>query len=476
MTIPLRWRLTAWYAALLTLVVAAIGAFVAWRLDADLTQQVDRDLRPAAAQIAHDYRQEGDAELRDSAGTVLKGERAAAQLLLADGTVGTSFGDAVARRPLLTAAQRRTAFATGGLVVTRRRGTADFRVAAVPATRSGRRGLVVAAESLAPTRRAVHRVEGLLALAGTAALVLIVAGGWWLARRALRPVDVMTMTAAAIRVDDLEERVPVPRTRDELAHLAQTLNTMLDRIARGVAEQRRLVADASHELRTPLSTMGAEIDVSLHVDDLSPAARAVLLSAREEVDRLGRLVDDLLLLANADDGQLRVRREPVALLELAQAVSGDLQRIAARKAVSIRVDGAGDATADGDPDGLARVIRNLLENSIEFSPPGERVTVTVTPPATVRVADRGPGIPAPLRDRVFDRFFRADPSRSRTTGGSGLGLAIAREIAEANGGRLEVAEGGPGATLILTLPGASSATSVDRVRLRLGDRGSPSQL
>jgi signal transduction histidine kinase len=261
----------------------------------------------------------------------------------------------------------------------------------------------------------------------------------------------MAATAAAIGADRLDERVPMPRAHDELAELALTLNTMLERIAGALAQQRRLVADASHELRTPLTAMGAEIDVSLHADDLGAPARRVLLSVREEVDRLGRLVEDLLLLAAADDGRLSLRREPVALMALAREGVRDLEPFARRRDVAVVVGGDADITVAADPDALSRVVRNLVENAIEFSPRGRPVRVTVAAPAIVEVADEGPGIPDALRERVFDRFFRLDPSRSRSTGGTGLGLAIAREIAEAHGGRLTVAEGDRGARLRLTL-------------------------
>src|SRR3954470_11903840 len=352
---------------------------------------------------------------------------------------------------MLTPAQRRTALATGPTVTSRQLGAAAFRVVAVPVTRHGRTGLVVAAAALAPVHRAVHRVALLLALGATGALAIIVAGGWWLARRALRPVHAMATTAAAIGVDRLDERVPVPAARDELRHLALTLNTMLDRIAAGVAQQRRLVADASHELRTPLTAMGAEIDVSLLVDDLPPAARAVLESARDEVDALVRLVDDLLLLAAAAEQQITLRRRPVRLVALASAVAGELAGLADAKQVAVTVDGHDDLSVYVDPDRLARAIRNLIENAIEFSPRGGLVTVAISAPARLEVADEGPGIPEPLRERVFDRFFRADPSRTRTTGGTGLGLAIAREIVAAHGGTIRALDSERGARLELTL-------------------------
>ena len=156
------------------------------------------------------------------------------------------------------------------------------------------------------SRSPCDQVLLLLLLAGPAALAATALGGWWLARKALLPVDRMTSQAEEIGIDRLHERIALPRARDEIGRLAETLNAMLDRLERGVEEKRRLVADASHELRTPLAAMRAELDVSLMADDLPPAGREVLESTREEVDRMSRIVDNLLTLARVDEGRLEL--------------------------------------------------------------------------------------------------------------------------------------------------------------------------
>jgi two-component system, OmpR family, sensor kinase len=450
MSLPIRLRIALAYGTLLALIVTALGAFVVVRLRADLVAGMDRELQPAAAQIALDYGKEGLPEFSDSAGTVLKGERAAAQLLAPDGHVIAVFGDPVAARAMVPPA------AADGL--SRRLGAPPqaFRLTVRPTQRKGQSAFVVAGESLAPVERSVRRVRTLLLIAGPAALLLTGVGGWWLARRALRPVDAMTTTAAAIGVERLDDRVPEPATRDELWHLARTLNTMLDRIGAGVAEQRRLVADASHELRTPLAAMRAEIDVSLRADGLPPAARDVLESAREEVDRLNRLVDDLLTLASADEG-LALEPQPVDLGELAAQVALDLRPLAERRNVTVELSGA-PAPVSADRAGLSRALRNVVENAIEFSPAGGCVRI-FTAPGRVQVADEGPGVPPELRERIFDRFFRADPSRDRQTGGTGLGLAIARELVNAHGGTIRAEPTPSGSVFIIELPDAFNVLS-----------------
>jgi heavy metal sensor kinase len=457
MSAPIRVRMTAWYVAVLALVLTAVGAFVVVRLRSDLVRATDRSLMPAAQQIAAGYRVEGIPEFTDSSRTVLSGERAAAQVLDADGHLVGAFGDPVSRKPMLPLATVHRVAAGAPTVITLRRDGPDFRVAARPVTRGGQHQVLAAASSLGPVDRSVRRVLVLLLIALPAALLATAAAGWWLARRALRPIDRMTSMAAAIGPDALGERVTVPSSRDEVSHLARTLNTMLDRIQLGVEDQQRLVADTSHELRTPLAAMRAELDVSLREDDLPQAARAVLESAREEVDRIGATVDDLLTLACADEQVLASFREPVDLRELAVAAVEPLRTLARARGVGVRLDGSA-APVVGDPDSLRHALRNLVENAIKFSPDGGAVVVhsaRANGEATIAVADDGPGVPPELRERVFERFFRADPSRTRGNGGSGLGLAIVREVALAHGGRVAVASHAPrGSVFTLTIPTA----------------------
>jgi signal transduction histidine kinase len=455
--LPIRLRMTAWYVGLLAVLLAVVGAVLVVRLRSGLVGEVDRALRPASDQIALDYGREGTREFADSAGTVLKGERAVAQLLDAGGSVVSTFGDPVGATPMLDRDERAAALRPGHVELTRPLGAGGeaFRLTARPVRRAGRRELIVAGESLAPVTRSVHRLLELLALVLPAALLAAAGGGWWLARRALRPVEEMAAAAAAIGPARLDERIAPPHARDEVAYLAATLNTMLDRIQHGVEEQRRLVADASHELRTPLAAMRAEIDVSLRGDEHTAAGGAILRSAREEVDRMARTVDDLLTLATVDEG-LVLQREPVDLAALGAAVLGRLRPVADGRGVVLACDGA-PVLVLADPDRLAQAIRNVAENAIAFSPPGGEVTLCTERDgdvALLTLRDEGPGIPVADRERVFARFYRADPSRTRTTGGSGLGLAIARELVEAHGGSARVSGGRRGATVVMELPAA----------------------
>jgi heavy metal sensor kinase len=265
----------------------------------------------------------------------------------------------------------------------------------------------------------------------------------------------MTAEARRIGIHRLHERVAEPRVADEIGELAVTFNAMLDRLERGVEDQHRFVADASHELRTPLAVMRSEIDVTLRDDELAPPARAVLESAREEVDRMSRTVDDLLVLAQADEGRLGLLTSRLELGDAIEAAAGPLRPVADAAHVRLEVEGTPGA-ALADPRLLHQALTNLIANAIKFSPPGGRVAVTAwsgDDEVGVTVTDDGPGIAPEDRPHVFDRFYRADPARGRAVGGSGLGLAICRGIGRAHGGDVTArAREGGGAVFALRLP------------------------
>ena len=455
MRAPIRVRVTGWYVLLLAVVLVAVGAFVLLRLHSGLVAATDRSLRPALDQIATGYGREGPQEFSDQSGTVLAEERAASQVLAADGSVVRSFGDRASRAPMLD--RVRLARVLSGrpvLFTTTLQGT-RFRVAAKEVRREGAVQAVVAGASLSPVDRSVRSVLGLLLIAVPIALLVAAAGGWWLARRALRPVDRMVTTADEVGPQSLDSRVPVPPTRDELAHLARTLNTMLDRVQRGVDDQRRLVADTSHELRTPLAAMRAELDVSLRADELSPASREVLESVREEVDRMSAMVEDLLALAQVDEGVRATDPESVDLAAVAARAARRLGALADRRGVAIPAGGP-PAEVHGDPERLEHALRNIVDNAVKYSPAGGEVVVrsfAANGHAGVTVSDDGPGIPGDQRELIFERFYRVDSSRTRATGGTGLGLAIAHEVIAAHGGSIDVTARDPhGSVFTITLP------------------------
>jgi heavy metal sensor kinase len=326
--------------------------------------------------------------------------------------------------------------------------TDDLRLIAVPAGWHGRRQALVVAQSLHDVDDAVHRVLVLLLVGGGSALALVAIGGWWIARRALRPIERMTTRAELIGIDDLDQRIAVPRVDDELAHLARTLNAMLDRLRAGVQARERLVADASHELRAPLAAMRAELDVTLAQERLEDAARTALQLARQDALRLSRIVDNLLTLARVDEGRLELLVAPHDLSELAARAARSHRATATARGIELDIDGD-EVVADVDGDRFEQVLSNLLDNAVRHCPDGGRVALDIrrNGAAThITVSDDGPGIPPEARERVFERFSRQDPARPR--GGAGLGLAICREIVRAHDGRIWIDDHPPHGTSV----------------------------
>jgi heavy metal sensor kinase len=460
--LPIRVRLTAWYAALLAVIVVALAAFLVLRLRADLEASIDRDIRAASVLIANGYEQEGTEEFLDRTATALPGSGAAAQVLDPGGRVLLAFGEPASGRRLPAARAFADALAGRSHVMTvvSRDPKERFRAVISPVRRHGRARVLVVAESLQSVERSVDQVLLLLLIAGPAALAATAVGGWWLARKALLPVERMTSQAGQIGIDRLHDRVAVPPAKDEIAHLAVTLNAMLDRLERGVKDKHRLIADASHELRTPLAVMRSELDVSLWTDELPGDARAVLESAREEVDRMSRTVDNLLTLAQVDEGRLELLPARVDLHEAIESAVRPLRPLAAAKRVRIVVDGE-PYEVQADPQRIHQALTNLVENAIKFSPPDGEVRIAAWrggEEVGVTVRDQGPGIPADAQAHVFDRFYRVDRARSREVGGSGLGLAICDEVAGAHGGRVWLdSEEGRGSSFTLALPAGGAS-------------------
>ncbi|MFI5934220.1 sensor histidine kinase [Actinoplanes sp. NPDC051494] len=326
---------------------------------------------------------------------------------------------------------------------------ASFRVLATGvATVSGVRTVLVA-ESLDTVDDATEAILAAL-LAGMPLLALVVGAATFVfVGRTLRPVEAMTRRAATITATNLHARLPVPVAEDEIAALAATMNTMLNRIETASAAQRRFVADASHELRSPLATIHANADLLAAAGLAEAPARSVARIHRESA-RMATLVEDLLLLARVDDGALRLRRDEVDLDDLVYA---ERERVAVERP-GLRIEGeVHPVRVLGDPDQLHRVLRNLVDNAVRHARHGVIISLgAVGAQAELVVGNDGPAIAAGDRERIFDRFVRLDDSRSRQEGGAGLGLPIARDIASAHGGTLAADALADGASLRLRLP------------------------
>lgn len=304
-----------------------------------------------------------------------------------------------------------------------------------------------------------------------AALAVAGLGGYLLARRALAPVDAMTRQAAKISAERLSERLPTENAEDELGQLALVLNRSLDRLEAAFDQLRRFTADASHELRTPLTAVRSVGEVALQ-DQRSPEEyRETIGSMLEEVDRLTRLVDSLLTLSRADASSVTLHRSPTPLMELAREAVLLVEVLAEEKKQKLAITGDSAMQVPIDRLILRQGVINLLDNAIKYSPPGATISVRVgkrnDQQAVLEVEDQGPGIAPAYRQKVFERFFRTDPARSRELGGAGLGLAIADWAVRAQGGSIELeSEEGHGSIFRIVLPVANQAALQSELRTR----------
>ena len=464
MSLPVRTRLTVWYVIVLAVILLAWSGFLFLELRTDLYSGIDQSLASRAAQVVLGFQGRDEGEFKDVADAppgIINRAEYASQLVSADGAVLESSGS-VAEKPMASPAIIGKAMSGAKVFKTVRLGTTQepYRVYAVSFVTSAGRRVIVLGTKTEPADESLERLLRLLGVSLPLALILAAGGGWLLARRALRPVARITAEASAIGIAQIDERVEVPATTDELSELALTLNRMLDRLQSGIEDKRRFIADASHELRTPLAIMRAELDVTLADEDPSRDAVAVLASSREEVVRMTRLVENLLTLARVDEGRLALLVAPVDLGELASTVVAGMEPVASER--NVRVDVSGPTViAAGDKEYLAQVVSNLLDNALKYSPDSGTVSIRTWingAEAGLDVADEGPGIPPDLAEKVFERFFRVDEARSRERGGSGLGLAIVRDIAAAHRGSVEVMpQTEHGALLRLTLRAAEAS-------------------
>jgi signal transduction histidine kinase len=294
----------------------------------------------------------------------------------------------------------------------------------------------------------------------------------------------MTQAARRIEAERLAERLEGAEADDELGRLARTLNEMLARLEAGFAQVRRFSADASHELRTPLTILKGEIEVALRSAREPAEYEKILASALEEVERMARLVDDLLMLSRADAGALRWDRELVELDRLVEEVAKQGEVLGRGREIQVAIQSLEPLIAHGDEQRLRQLLLNLVGNAVKYTPPAGRVTLSLRrvggesdgpptssleavpnrpigqlancPPiewAEIAVSDTGVGIPPEALPRIFERFYRVDGARSREAGGTGLGLCIAKTIAEAHGGTIRVQSApGVGSTFTVLLP------------------------
>ncbi|HST50798.1 MAG TPA: ATP-binding protein [Pyrinomonadaceae bacterium] len=473
-----RARLTLWYTCVLALVLVVFAAATYAYLSRAARLRTDQSLADAANSLASNFAAETEDEgqtdeesaaevtrdfkFDDRQAFVFDAERRVVAASAPPGATGRRpwpQTDTLARSflPLLdTSAGSGRAYAT---VVGTREGIRAF--AATVRGRAGTYTLVVA-RPLHDEDEELEQARGAFYVAVPVALLAASLGGYFLARKSLAPVAEMGERAARITASNLGERLPVANAQSELGRLAVTFNELLARLDLSFDRQRRFMADASHELRTPVAIVCGESEVALSNDARSADEyRESLSILHDEGRRLTRIVEDLFTIARADAGQYEPASEAFYLDETVGECLRAVRSLAARRGVEIRLrHSCGELPTRGDEGLVRRMILNLLDNAIKFTPPGGEVRVEVGRAGAgyfVSITDTGAGIPTDAQPHVFERFYRADRARARDgeAGGAGLGLSIASWIAESHGGRVALERSdSTGSTFVITLPHA----------------------
>jgi signal transduction histidine kinase len=282
---------------------------------------------------------------------------------------------------------------------------------------------------------------GEIVLRSAIPLSLLGFGAWWLLRRSLSPITALTEKAERISIHNLSERLPRSGTGDELDRLTEVFNAMMTRLDHSFRGIRDFTLNASHELKTPLAVLHGEIETAMNDPGTTPAQREAYGSQLDEIQRLTKIVEGLSLLAKADVGQVMLAQEPVQLDELVRDSVTDAKILAQPKQVTVTLEQCDEVTVRGDRHRLRQLLLNLTDNAIKYNQPQGRVDIALKrngAAAEFAIANSGPGIPASVLPRIFDRFFRGESSHDRQIEGCGLGLSIAQWIVEAHSGKIQI--------------------------------------
>jgi heavy metal sensor kinase len=469
----LRGRLTLWYTGILTAMLALLSATSVILLDRALRNNVDDSLSSVARAIAETVRRPSffGPDIEDTLQSMLGPELAQRffQLLDRYGQPDPRVVPPARSKLPLSAETLRNAErgeATFETVELRPKSEKSVRLLTLPVVRNNATvNIIQVAMSLQNVEATRSRFLLILLTLAPVALAGSALGGWFLARRALNPVDAIVETARRIEAEDLTKRIPLS-SDDELGRLAAVLNDMLARLERSFGAARRFSADAAHELRTPLTILKGEIEVALRSSQAPAEIQRTLMSCLEEVDRLNSLVEDLLLMARMEGNALSARPSRVNLAGVLEDAAPALNELATRAGNICEVAGAPPLWVEGYDSFLFRLIFNLAENAIKYTPKGGRIEISLerqNGSAVLQVKDNGPGITPDAQEHIFDRFFRGDPAREGS--GTGLGLALVRSIVDLHQGQIRVSSApAKGSCFRVTLPlaaGPSPSQSVD---------------
>ncbi len=453
--LPIRWRLTLWYMLSFSAILLLLTGFLYWQVQRSLLAQIDSGLQLAATQaLVNIDKDNGRLAFQNLENSPELSRRLSDDigifLLSPAGSVWQQLGHDTEIPPLTP---------TGGLH-TLNDGDDSWRIYGEIISLSGQPvGWLMVAQSLEPVTTTLLALTFRMLWALPLALLLAGAGGYFLAGRALQPIDDITRTAQAIHASDLNRRISYTGPADEVGRLAATFDAMLDRLQAAFIRERRFTGDAAHELRTPLAALKGRIGVTLSQQRQPQQYVETLREMEGQVDRLIRLSNDLLFMARLDQGQMAQSMECIDVAHLIGAVVDQVRPLAVVKAISLTETVPAGLMLQGDMDLLIRLFLNLLDNAVKYTSKNGRVIVSAAQDKTdlrITIADTGPGIAPEHLPYLFERFYRAETARSRMegdTGGGGLGLAIAYEIARAHGGQLYVdSQLGQGTTFTVLFP------------------------
>src|SRR5690349_12863319 len=454
-----RIRLTLWYAGVLALSLIAFALVIYYAAGNIFHERQDESLRSTAQTVASAYVEElAEAHSLSKAGEVVLSEITFPNryVQLTDNT----------GKPLATSANlagSTLAIPTAVLTEARARSfshaTVDgLRAAVVPLASDQALGFAVVAEPLSVIENGLRQLRRNFFAGVPLVLLLASAGGYFLARKSLASIASMNSQTQRITAESLSRRLDVTNPRDELGRLATTINDLLARLESAFNEQQRFIADASHELRTPLAVLRGETEVALAKQRTADEYQQSLSLIQEEAERLSRIVEDLFILARQPiDAPATLMRERVSLNETVKDCARAAQVLATRKGVRLTAESdAPSIHLNGDKELITRMLLNLLDNAVKYTPAGGEISLALTRQngnAEITVRDTGIGIAESDRQRIFDRFYRVDKARSRALGGAGLGLSIVRWIVEVHGGEIYIdSSPGRGSTFTVDLP------------------------
>jgi signal transduction histidine kinase len=434
----------------MAVVLGAVGVFVYLRFSAELDATINSGLESRASDVAALVK-EADSGLREGRQSLVGRGESFAQVLSSAGAVEDS-SPAVGGRVLLAPAELRRAL-RGRIFLNRGPLPGledDSRLLAVPVTARGREQVAVVGTSTEPRDESLTDLLQLLLLGGPVALLLASVAAYGVAAGALKPVERMRTQAAEISAAEPGKRLSVPPSRDEIARLGATLNEMLARLGEALEHERAFVADASHELRTPLAILRTELELALTEGRSPQELRDAIASAAEETDRLTQLSEDLLAIAQTEQGELPLKLSQVELREMLEAVERRFSRRAVEAGRAIEVIGEATEIA-ADRLRLDQAVGSMVDNALRYGSGQIRLCLRCSEKEVeIHVIDQGDGFPEEFVGRAFERFSRA--SSSRRDGGSGLGLPIVQTVAHAHGGEAHAANVERGADVWLTLP------------------------